>query len=258
MHGFYLYVHNTRSRTFTEKTFNVIPLLIYGVSVDLMRHMRYIILLFPILLIGCGKLPPVFMPHEEVKNKPTSTAEKSQDINRQVLEVPPELRGKLFVPAPDKIASAPSTVAENKVEQEMNAPVGIVLKEPKGAVAGKHIKLDTRMYKQDAASIFSTTVDAMTALNFPVQSVDSPSGIVTTDWIRQDANTMNAAVGSMISGGPNSIRYRYVVRVLKNERGQTLLQIRTLGQVFVNRHWVNRQLMRKVSEELFLAVEERL
>lgn len=220
-----------------------------------MRLMRPITFLFPLLLVGCADLPSVFMPHEDGKKQTTSTAANvAQEPSRQALEVPPELRGKVSVPTPDRIASAPESVAVQRV----NKAVGKSVSANKEAVAGKHLSLDTRLYDQSTAAVFSSVVDAMTSLNIPVQSVDSPSGVITSDWIRQDAGTLQAAVGTMIGGGASSIRYRYVIRVLKNDKDKSLLQVRTLGQIFTNRHWVNRQLKRKVSNELFSAVEERL
>ncbi|MDQ6961485.1 MAG: hypothetical protein Q9M28_02995 [Mariprofundaceae bacterium] len=220
-----------------------------------MRRMRPITFLFPLLLVGCADLPPIFMSHEDGQKKATATETNvGQEPSRQALEVPPELRGKVSVPTPEKIASAPDAVAVKRVNQAIGEPIAA----DKEAVVGKHFTLDTRMYDQSTATVFSSVVDAMTSLNIPVQSVDSPSGVLTSDWIRQDAGTLQAAVSTMIGGGKNSVRYRYVIRVLKNDKAKTLLQVRTLGQVFTNRHWVNRQIQRKVSNELFSAVEERL
>ncbi len=136
----------------------------------------------------------------------------------------------------------------------------------KKLVAGKSVSLDAKIYDNSAAQVFSATVDSMTALNMPVQSVDSPSGTLTTDWIRQEsleaANTAMAAVSGMFGGdGVMALRYRFVVRVLRQkveEREVTRLEIRTVGQAYINRRWVNRPIVRKVSDELFSAVEERL
>jgi len=51
------------------------------------------------------------------------------------------------------------------------------------------------------------------------------------------------------------------VRVLRQAMGEahvTRLEIRTIGQAFIGTTWVNRTIKRKVSDELFSAVEERL
>lgn len=168
---------------------------------------------------------------------------------RMPLDVPPELRGEVEVPNPDKVATGKTGYSA----------------EDKELVAGKAVSLDGRIYSQSAPTIFSAVIDAMTALNMPVQSVDSPSGTVTTDWIRQESVTENAASSAFggIFGGDTilALRYRFVVRVLrqKSEQGElTRLEIRTIGQVFTNRQWVNRPIKRKVADELFSATEERL
>jgi len=65
-------------------------------------------------------------------------------------------------------------------------------------------------------------------------------------------------VTGMFGGGPTHTRYRYVVRVLRVSDHQTQLEIRTLGQQFINKHWVNTPLKINPTEELFSAVEERI
>ncbi|MDQ6965816.1 MAG: hypothetical protein Q9M23_02700, partial [Mariprofundaceae bacterium] len=54
------------------------------------------------------------------------------------------------------------------------------------------------------------------------------------------------------------IRYRFIVRVYRMPNERTQLQIRTLGQVYTNRHWVYKEIKRKVADEVFSATEERL
>ncbi len=168
--------------------------------------------------------------------------------SRAPLDVPPSLRGEVEVPVPDTVASKGGESSEPAKE----------------VVAGKAVALDAKLYATDAANVFSAVVDAMTALDMPVQSVDSPSGTVTTDWIRQgsEKSANSSAIASMFSaGGVQGRRHRFVVRVLRQtteEKVQTRLEIRTVGQAYMNRHWVNRPMPRKVSGKLFSAVDERL
>jgi uncharacterized lipoprotein len=129
--------------------------------------------------------------------------------------------------------------------------------------AGKAVALDAKLYATDAANVFSAVIDAMTALNMPVQSVDSPSGTVTTDWIRQSSASATSTFSQGLFGGDGvqAVRYRFVVRVLRQateEKVQTRLEIRTVAQAFINKHWVNRHIKRQVNAELFSAVDERL
>jgi len=117
------------------------------------------------------------------------------------------------------------------------------------------------VYDHSPAQVFSAVIDAMTALNVPVESVDSPSGTVTSAWIRFDSANVNSYVGAamdVFGAGPVHTRHRFIVRVFRMKDGKTQLQIRTLAQQFIQRHWVNKRLKRKVANELFSAVEERI
>lgn len=197
-------------------------------------------------------MPKLFWDVDEGKGETaTGTAASPRAASRPALIVPPELRkDQAAVPAAKNVAVEPSMPERYKKE-----------------VAGQQVALDARVYGQPVAHVFSTVVDAMTALNVPVQSVDSPSGTITSDWVRVGASNPNAfssAVGGAFGGGETMQRYRFVVRVLRQGQAEAgaaekaRLEIRTISQVFVNRHWVNRKLPRDHAAELFSAVEERL
>jgi len=196
-------------------------------------------------------MPQLFWDVDEGKDQPAYAQGNSGGARdaaaRAPLDVPPELRADLEVPAADSVASADDSALPEKYRQ---------------AVAGKAVSLDARVYDVDAASLFSAVVDAMTALNIPVDSVDSPSGIVTSDWIRRGANSPNAFAG--IFGGASGsdiTKHRFVVRVFRlkmDAQTKSKLEIRVLGQAFVNGHWVNRPFKANTSKELFSSVEEQL
>lgn len=191
-------------------------------------------------------MPQLFWSADD--NKPAyarSSGSHGQGDSRVPLNVPPELRKEIEVPMPDQVAI---DVAKGD-------------RTTKAAVAGKSVALNSRTYAKSPSQIFSATVDAMTALNMPVQSVDSPSGVITSDWIRPNADSQNRYVGvltSMVGAGPTHLRYRFIVRVFRTKNNQSELQIRTLGQQFLSSHWVNKPIKSKVYLELFSAVEERL
>jgi len=208
-------------------------------------------ILSTLLLTGCqgGGMPKMFWSADDKPAYAQGRSSHAQGESRAPLDVPPELRKELEVPMPDQVAS---DVARGDA---------LINKESKAAVAGKAVALNSRRYDQTASQMFSAIIDAMTALNLPVQSVDSPSGVITTDWIRPNANSSNSYMGvltSMVGAGPVHLRYRFVARVFRTNDGQTELQIRTLSQQFLNAHWINKPIERKVSLELFDAVEERL
>jgi len=210
-----------------------------------MRAMRIIqlsSLFVALLLISCGR--PLLYPNEAKTADGKPAAEKTEVDTKTRLEVPPDLRGKIEVPESSIAPAGEADAAASKDE----------------SVAGEAVSLNARLYSRPAANVFSAVVDAMTALNKPVQSVDSASGTITTDWVRSDSDNPNAimtSLGGMFGGGPSHTRYRYVVRVF-DEGQQTRLEIRTLGQTFMNKHWVNKPIKRDVSEELFDAIEEQL
>ncbi len=200
--------------------------------------------------IGLPNFGNMFYPVGD--NKPDyDRAERGSPVakSRAPLDVPPELRKDIEVPMPGRVAIEAAKGGDKIAAEEEKA------------IAGKAVSLDARVYEQHAARVFSAVIDAMTALNMPVASVDSPSGTITTDWIRPNANSPNAYLGAvmnMFGDGPVYTRYRFIVRVFRTSDNKTQLQIRTLGQQFINRHWVNKPIKRKVSLELFSAVEERI
>lgn len=203
-----------------------------------------------VALASCTDRP--FLYANEDGDKPAYSQQgggQASAESRAPLDVPPELRN-VEVPQPERIATTEKGGIATAADE---------------TVVGTAVALDARLYSVGVANVFSSVVDAMTALNMPVQSVDSPSGTITTDWIRQGADNPNlgqSAMAGLFGGdGVQAVRYRFVVRTLRQlEDGvsKTRLEIRTIGQAYINRHWVNRPIQRKVSEELFSAVEERL
>lgn len=178
--------------------------------------------------------------------KTSGTSSGAGDKARAPLDVPPELRAELELPMAGEVASHTDEKLLSKEYQE--------------AVAGKSVSLEAKVYDIEASKVFSAVVDAMTSLNAPVQSVDSPSGIVTTDWIRKGANT--PTIGDMFGvGGAAITRHRFIVRVFRakvEEKEMTKLEIRALAQSFESRRWMNKRMKRNVIDEVFVAVEEQL
>jgi len=212
-----------------------------------MKHTSFLPMLFVmIFLTACSGMPQLFWDVEDDKPDYTrSSGDERSAQGRAPLNVPPELRQKVSVPEPDQVA--------------VNAAMGLTQDEKK-AIAGKEVRLDARVYDQTPGEVFSAVVDGMTSLNLPVESVDSPSGTITTDWIRKvskDPTAISAAFG-VFGGGPIATRHRFIVRIFRMKDNKTQLQIRTLAQQLISRQWVFKGLKRKVADELFIATEERL
>ena len=214
-----------------------------------MMKTRLPLLLFTtsLFLSACSGMPPLLIPHDDRPEYARTTTATGKAASREPLDVPPELRAEIQLPKAEDVASrADPNVLPQKYQE---------------AVAGKAVSLDARVYKLTPAEVFSAVVDAMTSLNIPVESVDSPSGIVTSDWIRKGADSANLAGLNLFGSGPVYTRHRYIVRVFHaqvEESSMTKLEVRTLGQSYENKHWVNRPLKRKVADELFVAIEEQL
>jgi len=203
-----------------------------------------------LLLASCGgSMPQLFWDTEDDTPDYARTSTRASAAGNHApkhLEVPPELRAKIELPMADQVA----------VQQAPELP-----ERYRKAVAGQAVSLHARRYNLPAPKVFSAVVDAMTGLNLPVDSVDSPSGIITTDWIRSGAN--NASIAAMFGYGDGSLtRHRFIVRVYRVPSAQgseaTQLEVRVLGQAFKNSHWVNQPFKRKVAVELFDRVEEEL
>ncbi|MFQ5344559.1 MAG: hypothetical protein ACE5DZ_01210 [Mariprofundus sp.] len=215
---------------------------------------RYVIFTLSILMLsGCANAPQLFWDVDDGSGKPdyAKGSGASHADSRVPLDVPPELRQELEVPMPEQVAASDTASGHgSKIDRAHRE-----------AVAGTAVTLHQRRYNVSPGPLFSAVVDAMTALNLPVDSVDSPSGTLTTEWVRKNANSVNAyvdVVTGMFGGGPTHTRYRYVVRVLRVSDHESQLEIRTLGQQFINKHWVNKPLKINLTEELFSAVEERI
>jgi len=217
-----------------------------------MKKMTLPFIAFIVLMLsscsGGLTMPKVFWDNKEGGSSHSSKVEKAIE-KREALVVPPELRGEIELPAADEVASQhdPALLSEKY----------------KQAVAGKHVALDARVYPVTADKVFSAVVDGMTSLNLPVQSVDSRSGIVTTDWVRKGSHSsVSGMLGGMVGmGGPGPTQHRFVVRVFRIKMGEKVmskLEVRVLLQSFIARHWVNKRANKKIALELFSAVEEQL
>jgi len=198
------------------------------------------------ILSGCsGGMPQLFWEVDDQSGAPGKS--DSTGNSRPALVVPPELRDAQ-VPHPDQVATGgePRLTAEEKEQ-----------------VAGTAVALDAKLYSNGAGEVFSAVVDAMTSMNLPVESVDSPSGTITTDWVVEKKGSSPVVFNGLFGGGDIlATRYRFVVRILRQQTTEgvemTRLEIRTIGQAYIDRRWTNRPIKRKVSDELFSATEEQL
>ncbi|MDQ6992693.1 MAG: hypothetical protein Q9M31_04405, partial [Mariprofundus sp.] len=165
---------------------------------------RLLIILSALSISACSSMPKMFWSVDEGDDQPAYAqggTKTGTAAHRVPLNVPPSLRAELEVPGSSDVATS---------RDEKLLPANY-----RKAVAGKYVGLDAKRYDATAGQVFSATIDAMTSMNLPVQSVDSPSGTLTTDWIRKGSGKANAM--SMFTGmfdlgtGAVIVRYRYVV-----------------------------------------------
>jgi len=201
------------------------------------RSVLYLLLAGFVLTACAGKSLSLFDNDEPAYTQGSNTSGRAPSPPASQDELP-VMRGEAGVPMPAQVAVKEQDTAIDK------------------AFDSKTASLDTRKYDAGAGLVFSSVIDAMTALNMAIHSVDSPAGAITTEWILQDANSSSI---TLTEGRARPLRYRFIVSVQRlGASGRTQLEICTLGQALIKRHWVNRPVRRKVSEELFLAVGEQL
>ena len=215
---------------------------------SMIKHSFLLTVIFSIS--ACTSMPQLFWDVDDESGKNgasiygAKTESKAQA--RAPLELPPELRADIELPMANEVGS---NSADEKLPEQYRK-----------AVAGKSVALDARIYGVSAAQLFSAVVDGMTSLNLPVDSVDSPSGIITTDWVRKGQHNNNI-IGSIMGNSGNITRHRYVVRVYRvkaEQQPKSRLEVRTLLQVYTNGHWVNKPMNTKPIAAFFATVEEQL
>jgi len=210
-----------------------------------MKHTgHYLLLLITLIsLSACGSMPKMFWDTDE-----DST---SVQDSRGPLNLPPELRGELTLPAVDEDAPLTATAAPLPEKYEV-----IVTK------AGKKVALNARLYDVMAGQLLSSVVDAMTQMNLPVNSVDSSSGIITTDWVRKgDSALSDSILGSIGMSRISIIRYRFIVRIFRLKEGgshSSRAEVHLLTQAYQNGHWLNKRSLPKRTDELFSAIEDQV
>jgi len=210
---------------------------------------RYPLLLSTLIAVtACSNMPQLFWPTDAGGSKSSTWSGKAVTPAqaRAPLELPPELKAEITLPMAKKVASDSGDAALPEKYTK--------------AVVGKDVALDARAYVATADQVFSAVVDAMTSLNMPVEAVDSPSGVVTTDWVRKGSHNNNMFSG-VLGQASNLTRHRFVVRVFRltgTQKEKTRLEVRTLLQVFANKHWVSKPMNQKYTKEFFAAVEEQL
>ncbi len=203
-----------------------------------------------LFLNSCNGMPKLFWDTEEGEGQPVYAQGGSRSAvatSRPPLDIPPELRTELELPQAEQIGGG--------------ADASALPEKYRASVAGKAVRLDARFYPgKTPADLFSAAVDALTSLNVPVDSVDSPSGIITSDWIKHGKKSSFILFGFTDS---TLTRYRYMVRVYRAQAKSGVegaqLEIRTIGQVFqTGEGWVTKPIKNKPVNELFDAVGEQL
>ncbi|WP_100278513.1 hypothetical protein [Mariprofundus aestuarium] len=154
---------------------------------------------------------------------------------------------------PQKVSQVAKTEYEIPMAGRVGARAGALPDKFSRMLEGRAVTLENRFYSAQPGQLFSASADAMYSLNIPVDIVDSPNGIITSDWVRAGDNNP-----SLVPSIVGYTRHRFLLRVLVDSGDKAGLEVRVIGQEYENSQWVDRKLKRNVSEELFAAVGEQL
>ena len=180
-------------------------------------------------------MPNIFWDSENAQYEPDHADAGVKPVKPP--EISPELHTNRTLPMAGDIAAAASA---DKLPEKYRR-----------LLAGHDFTLEKRSYEPPVADLFSAIIDAMTSLNIPVQSVDSRHGIVTSDWLRKGENDLN------MPGIRGYTRHRFIISVVP-VGAEFSMEVRTIGQIFKQKHWMDKRLRRNASLELFIAVDEQL
>jgi len=196
------------------------------------------ILLLPSLLLllsACNGMPKLFWDDED---GPAYAGGSGNEEGQMPLDVPPPLFEK---------------TSSDTDSSQVSAGY-------KQAVAGKAVALNVREYAVDAATLFSAVEKALVSLDIPLTSVDMPSGIVITDWVKKTPEDSGMFANLMGDSSPRAIRHRYIVRVFRLEGAgeNSRLEVRTLNQEYRSIRWVNTSKHSAEGVGLFSEVERQI
>ncbi|WP_143144885.1 hypothetical protein [Mariprofundus micogutta] len=168
------------------------------------------------------------------------------------------------------VADAQGSQGVKPISEEIRSDTSITRRLPMGGYVGIASNRDTwpdkyekvlvdrqatvmeRVFNVSPPILFSAVIDAMISLNMPVETVDSPNAVITSDWIRKGENDVN------IQSVLGFTRHRFFVRMIMTEASETRLEVHVAGQHYKDNAWVDKALTINKSEELFVAVEEQL
>jgi len=204
-----------------------------------MRNPMRVILIASVALMfsACSGMPQLFWDADGSQNPQQESGEEGNNKGTQTVAISPEVHADYEIPSAGKVAVRAGPMPEKY----------------KNMLTGRAVTLDVRSFNAPPGTVFSSVVDAMLSLNIPVDVVDSPSGIITSDWVREgedDPTFQPSIIGFK--------RHAFVVRVVPATEGTSNLEIHVIGQEYERNQWVDRPLKRKVSEELYSAVDELL
>ncbi len=208
-----------------------------------MNHIfRYLVLptLLLTMLQACSGMPKLFWDTEDGRGGAAVAKTPAESESPHLASRPIE-QSKRELPMAERVGG--------------HAAIGELPEKYSKLLNGDSVATVARSYKQSIAGVYSAAVDAMVSLNIPLESVDSANGILASDWVRKGENSL------VMPDVTNYTRHRYVIHVRRaaSELGDmTILEVHVVGQFFEKSKWIDRLLERKVSDELFMAVEEQL
>jgi len=204
-----------------------------------MKNPIRVVLIAAVVLMfsACSGMPQLFWDADGSQSPQQKSGEEVNNTSAQTVVVSSEAHAEYEMPFAGQVAGQSGPMPEKY----------------KNMLAGRAVTLDVRSFNALPGRVLSSVVDAMFSLNIPVDVVDSPSGIITSDWVREgedDPSFQPSIVGFT--------RHSFVLRVVPAAEGDSNLEVHVIGQEYERNQWADRPLKRRVSEELFSAVDELL
>ena len=205
----------------------------------------------PLLIAGCGTILPdrLIYPND-------MTSMEDDKKNEKEITAP-----SMETPASSKTAEL---VDEKKVEEPSASdyphPVPDRLKKKESSIdalpsdVGHNALM--RLFNVPFEKTWDGVVETMMPLN--LSAIDKSSGILITDWIKDERLTNQANITSGILGDVvRFVRYKYIVRV-SDVGGGTKVTVVPFAQVSKNRRWhqgkpavaITEKLMRKLIKKM--------
>ncbi len=184
---------------------------------------RLLLCAWLLLFSACSQMPDMpnlFWDTEDAQHEPDTVSPGRNAEPQPALTdgVSAELRTDRQLPMAEQIGKA---AIAGKLPQQYRTLLG-----------DDAITVDARSYGRTVAELFSAVIDAMTSLNIPIESVDSPNGVITSGWIGKGENDLT------MPGIKAYTRHRFIIYIYRSggkSGDMSRMEVRVPGQLYEKR-----------------------